>query len=72
MQPLPASLIDAVLPNLLLSSRAVCTRTKNRLHLIHASEQDLPCDEPSDALVARRRRQATLVRPKLVEILHRL
>jgi len=65
-------LVDAVLPDLLLRTRAVSARTKNSLHLLHTRVKDLPRHKPANALRARRARQATLVRPELAEVLDRL
>lgn len=64
--------VDAMLPDFLLSPCRVGACTQDILHLLDTSEQNLPSNEPSDALMARRAGQATLVSPELVEVLHRL
>lgn len=65
-------LVDAMLPDLLLSSRRVCARAQDRLHLLNASEHDLPSNKPPDTLVAGRAGQAALICPELVKVLDRL
>jgi hypothetical protein len=65
-------LVDAMLPDLLLSTCRVSACTKNGLHLLDTGEQDLPGDEPPDTLVARWACQRSLVCPELVEVLHTL
>lgn len=54
-------------PNLLLSPGRIDTDSQDCLHLLHTQEQYVSRNIPPDALRARRRCQATLVRPKLME-----
>ena len=61
-----------MLPNLLLRPRRVRADPQQRLHLRYAHKVDLPRHEPANTLSARRARQATLIRPKLIEAQHRV
>lgn len=65
-------LVDAMLPDLLLSSCRIGTRRQDSLHLLDACEHDLPSNEPPNTLGARWAGQAALVRPELVEVLDAL
>lgn len=60
-------LVDPMLPDLLLRSRRIRARPQNSLHLLDASEENLARHEPANSLGARWARQATLIRPELVE-----
>lgn len=61
------SLVDAVLPDLLFRPRAVRACAQDVSHLLNTGKQHLTCHKPPDAFAARGARQATLVRPELVE-----
>lgn len=74
---LPAStrdrlLVDAMLPDLLLSSCGVGARAQDSLHLLDTCKHDLPSNEPPNTFVAGWASQTALVCPELVEILDAL
>lgn len=60
-------LVDAMLPDFLLSTCTIRAGTENGLHLLDTSEQNLACDEPTNALGARRAGERALVCPELAE-----
>lgn len=59
--------INLMQPNLLLLSRRVRTDPQNILHLMITHKQNRSSNKPLHALLARRTRQTTLVRPKLID-----
>jgi hypothetical protein len=59
--------VDVVHPNGLDLPCTITRSFQNRPHLLHAREQVSACQEPPDALGARRSGQAALVSPELVE-----
>jgi len=59
--------VDVVHPNGLDLPCTITRSFQNRPHLLHAREQVPACQEPPDALGARRSGQAALVSPELVE-----
>lgn len=61
-------LVDTMFPNALLLPRRVRTCIQNHPHLLSAHIHCLPSHPPPLALGARRRGQASLVRPELLEV----